>query len=559
MRLRAKTRSGEQGFALLLVFLMAAAVAFTLYRQLPRVAFESVREKEQILIDRGNQYKRAIEVYYAVNKRYPAKIEDLENTNQKRYLRRRYKDPMTGKDEWRMVHTNGSFLTDSLVEKPPQQNGQQQNAGLPGGGPLGTNNLNTANLSAAGNATTNTGTGTPGDGAVNTAVNQRPSDRTGGAEGFQNQGRGFGGGFNNGAPQGYDPNDPRTWPAITVPSNPNGQNNNQNNQGQAGQPPNGGPGGFPGSFPSSAQPGFNPNQQQNPFQGRGQIQNPNFQNGNFQQNGPPGQIRGPGVLGQFPGAGGQNPQNVNLGGNFGGGNPGSDGGNGNPFPTNPFPTNSFPANPGDNLNGPPQNAVQFPGGANPALELINGQLTRPGGQQPNPNGNSNSTGGNPFGNNNQGGTFGSIAPNGVAPNGAAGNNGTANGGIGLGGGPLGGANNGGANGGGGPGIAGVASRHEGPSIKSYRERTKYQEWEFVYRPNAQGQAGAQPGAANPLNNNGGGNNGPGNNQNGGTSPSNPFGNSGSSPNGSAGPGNGQGGIGPPAGGLGNPFGSPQGR
>jgi hypothetical protein len=35
-----------------------------------------------------------------------------------------------------------------------------------------------------------------------------------------------------------------------------------------------------------------------------------------------------------------------------------------------------------------------------------------------------------------------------------------------------------------PGIAGVASNFKGPSIKSYRERTKYQEWEFVYEPAA---------------------------------------------------------------------------
>jgi len=34
----------------------------------------------------------------------------------------------------------------------------------------------------------------------------------------------------------------------------------------------------------------------------------------------------------------------------------------------------------------------------------------------------------------------------------------------------------------GPGIVGVASKHEGPGIKVYAERTKYQEWEFVYDP-----------------------------------------------------------------------------
>jgi len=68
-------RTDERGFALLIVFLFAAAVAFTLYQQLPRAAFESARDKEQLLMDRGNQYKRAIQVFYFVNKRFPARIE----------------------------------------------------------------------------------------------------------------------------------------------------------------------------------------------------------------------------------------------------------------------------------------------------------------------------------------------------------------------------------------------------------------------------------------------------------------------------------------------------
>src|SRR5579864_4154502 len=100
------TRNKEKGFALLFVFLMAAIIALYLYSQLPRVAFESERDKEQVLIDRGEQYKRAIQLYVIAVKKYPAKIEDLENTNEKRYLRQRYIDPMTGKDEWRLIHVN---------------------------------------------------------------------------------------------------------------------------------------------------------------------------------------------------------------------------------------------------------------------------------------------------------------------------------------------------------------------------------------------------------------------------------------------------------------------
>ena len=115
----------QRGYALLMIFLMAAIVALMLYQQLPRVAFESEREKEQLLIDRGEQYIRAIQLYYVANNRqYPTSIDDLEK-QEKRFLRRRYVDPYTGKDEWRIIHTNGGFLTDSLVQKPPTDTRRQ--------------------------------------------------------------------------------------------------------------------------------------------------------------------------------------------------------------------------------------------------------------------------------------------------------------------------------------------------------------------------------------------------------------------------------------------------
>jgi len=134
-----------------MVFLMAAIVAIMLYQQLPRVAFESERDKEQLLIDRGEQYIRAIQLYYVANNRqWPTSIDDLEK-KEKRFLRKRYVDPYTGKDEWRIIHTSGGFLTDSLVQKPPGAS-DSQNA-------------------------SNTTTPTDGQPQVNAAVLQRPSAR----------------------------------------------------------------------------------------------------------------------------------------------------------------------------------------------------------------------------------------------------------------------------------------------------------------------------------------------------------------------------------------------
>lgn len=165
-----RRRHSQGGYALLMIFLMAAIIALMLYQQLPRVAFESEREKEQLLIDRGEQYTRAIQLYYLANNRtYPTSLDDLEK-QEKRFLRRRFVDPFTGKADWRIVHTNGGFLTDSLVQKPPTD-GQSQSAGNSTNG--GTSSA--SNTSSTSGTNNTTATNEPPQ--VNAAVLQRPSDR----------------------------------------------------------------------------------------------------------------------------------------------------------------------------------------------------------------------------------------------------------------------------------------------------------------------------------------------------------------------------------------------
>jgi hypothetical protein len=87
-----------------------------------------------MLMERGQQYQLAIRRYMqrglkqgvnqVVGPPWPARIEDLENTNGRRFLRKRYIDPMTGTDEWRIIHINNGVLTDSVNNK--QQKNQQQ-------------------------------------------------------------------------------------------------------------------------------------------------------------------------------------------------------------------------------------------------------------------------------------------------------------------------------------------------------------------------------------------------------------------------------------------------
>ncbi len=109
-------RNPESGYVLLLVFAMAAIVAVTLYMQVPRVAFEAQRDREELLQNRGHEYVRAITLFVHKFNRFPATMDELENTNRVRFLRRRYTDPMTGKTDCRIHHAGpGGVITDSIT------------------------------------------------------------------------------------------------------------------------------------------------------------------------------------------------------------------------------------------------------------------------------------------------------------------------------------------------------------------------------------------------------------------------------------------------------------
>lgn len=125
--MKPRAKNPEAGFVLLFIYAMAAIVAIMLFTQLPRVAFEAQRDKEQLLIDRGEQYSRAIQLYVRKFNKFPADFNALDNTQNLRFLRQHYKDPMTGKDEWRIIHVGpGGVFTDSLVYNKKKDDGSQQ-------------------------------------------------------------------------------------------------------------------------------------------------------------------------------------------------------------------------------------------------------------------------------------------------------------------------------------------------------------------------------------------------------------------------------------------------
>jgi type II secretory pathway pseudopilin PulG len=95
----------EAGFMLVAVVVMAALLLIALAIAAPVVARDLRRDKEVESQHRMEQYVRAIQLYQRkFPNQYPASIKVLEGTNNVRYLRKQYVDPLTGKSDWRLIH-----------------------------------------------------------------------------------------------------------------------------------------------------------------------------------------------------------------------------------------------------------------------------------------------------------------------------------------------------------------------------------------------------------------------------------------------------------------------
>jgi type II secretory pathway pseudopilin PulG len=128
------SRRGERGYILLTLMLFVALLAIASLAWIQKVDFEIKRNREEELIHRGVQYSRALRRYVKKFGRYPARIEDLESTNNVHYLRKRYKDPITGKD-FKFLRQNDvqmSFNPGAASGMPPGDPGSPVQGGAPG-------------------------------------------------------------------------------------------------------------------------------------------------------------------------------------------------------------------------------------------------------------------------------------------------------------------------------------------------------------------------------------------------------------------------------------------
>ncbi len=99
-----RKRERQTGYALMSLLLMAALVLILLGIEAPRILTQGQRDKEDELIFRGEQYRRALALHFRKYGRLPLKLEELyEPNNSLRFLRKPWRDPMTTDGQWRLI------------------------------------------------------------------------------------------------------------------------------------------------------------------------------------------------------------------------------------------------------------------------------------------------------------------------------------------------------------------------------------------------------------------------------------------------------------------------
>jgi type II secretory pathway pseudopilin PulG len=138
---------GERGFLMVALLIGMAVAAVYMSAALPAWRQQAQREKEEELIFRGKQYARAIMLYQDKNRL--ANPPDIDVLVSQRFLRKKWKDPITGED---FVPLGIGVAQPGSGSQPGTSGGQSQ--GQQGGGqPLNNQNPGVSGVRSKSTAT----------------------------------------------------------------------------------------------------------------------------------------------------------------------------------------------------------------------------------------------------------------------------------------------------------------------------------------------------------------------------------------------------------------------
>ncbi len=116
----------QRGYVLLTLLLTMAILVIAAAIGASSIAFNIRRDREEELIHRGVQYTRAIRAYSKKTGRFPMRLEELDNVNGLHFLRKHYKDPITGQD-FKLV-----YMSEVVTIGPPRSQTLLNLNGAPG-------------------------------------------------------------------------------------------------------------------------------------------------------------------------------------------------------------------------------------------------------------------------------------------------------------------------------------------------------------------------------------------------------------------------------------------
>jgi type II secretory pathway pseudopilin PulG len=129
---------------MLVVIFLLALLTVWMSVAVPKMTRSIQRDHEVETMHRGKQYIRAVQLYYRKFHAYPPNMDALVKTNEIRFLRKKYIDPMTGKDDWKplMYGQNKAPTVMGFFGQPLATGSTLAGIGMSGGN--GVNGLNGA-------------------------------------------------------------------------------------------------------------------------------------------------------------------------------------------------------------------------------------------------------------------------------------------------------------------------------------------------------------------------------------------------------------------------------
>jgi type II secretory pathway pseudopilin PulG len=148
----------QRGYILLTLLLTVTLLAIAFAVVAPSIAFQIRRDREEELVHRGAQYSRGIRLYAKKTGHFPVVMEELYDPGGQKYIRKLYKDPVTGRD-FRLLHTADIMLAnpqvDSNKSQPPTSGSQNAVSPNAVAGDSAQDDGNAANSSPQPNGTPN--------------------------------------------------------------------------------------------------------------------------------------------------------------------------------------------------------------------------------------------------------------------------------------------------------------------------------------------------------------------------------------------------------------------